>query len=134
MADASARVRFLWGEQFPLTPDNSASALAFWINKSATDPWTFGDLKRLLGQLMDDGLAIPPALDAWAREVAAGRREAPRRTGPKGDRTRDFRIAGVVAMLQDFGMSQRAAVQFVARTTGKSAQAVHSARRRGLGV
>ena len=71
-----------------------AAALAFWIAKAEADPWTFEDLQAFTGKLLDAGEPFPPALDAWAREVAAGRRTMPnRQTGERTDPLRDLAVA-----------------------------------------
>ena len=69
------------------------AALAYWLEKAETDPWAFEDLQAFAGALLDAGEPFPPVLDAWAREVAAGRLAKPARTGPRRDPLRDLAIA-----------------------------------------
>ncbi len=148
MANPGAVARCDWGENFPLTdqwrrevspqtealfPDRRDKLLAFWIEKSETDDWTFDQLGDLVGAMIDAGEDVP-ALDRWAREVAARRRKRPTRTGPKGDRTRDFHIAALVEILSRSGMSQRAAKRLLKDTFHMSEEAVESARARGRRV
>ena len=148
MADPGATVRWDWGEMVPLTdqwqcevspqtealfPDRRDRMLAYWLEQSETDPWTFDELGELLGAMMDAGESVPPALDQWAREVAARWRNRPTRTGPKGDRTRDFRIAGMVHALSS-AMSGRAAKRLIGESLHMSEEAVEGARARGRRV
>lgn len=80
---------------------------------------------------MDAGESVP-ALDQWAREVAAGRRRAPNRRGPKGDPCADFRTLADVILRTEFGgQSKRAAYKEIAAATNRSSEAVESAARRG---
>ena len=148
MANPGAVARYDWGEKFQLTdqwrcdvspqtealfPDRRDKLLAFWIERSETDDWTFEQLRELLGAMMNAGESVPPALDQWAREVAARRRKRPTRTGPKGDRTRDFRIAGMVHALSS-AMSGRAAKRLIGESLHMSEEAVEGARVRGRRV
>ena len=116
----------------PLESNPSDDALAFWIEKSSIDNWTFDDLERLVGELIDDADApIPPALNQWALECAAGRRARPNRRGPKPNRRRDIAIMLCVEIaLGHFGDSQSAAFRRIGSGLNMSAKAVESARRR----
>ena len=124
--------KFLWGEKVPLDSGASATVLAYWIEKSESDPWTFDDLTHWLGVFVDNGKHPPPALGQWACEVAAKRRTRPARTGPQSDRTGDARIAVAVAILEDGGMKQKLAIDHIGRMLNKSPEGIKSARRRGL--
>ena len=39
----------------PLEHEASGAALAYWIEKSASDEWTYRDLQRFLAELVDAG-------------------------------------------------------------------------------
>lgn len=96
------------------------AALAFWIAKAETDPWAFEDLQAFAGVLLDAGEPFPPTLDAWAREVAAGRQTMPRK--PKHDPLHDLAIATEL---------RSASVRTVAERRNMSASAVFDAGKRG---
>ena len=137
MADPGGFARYLWEEKMPLpdawaqhSPSFHDRILAYWIEKSESDEWTFDQLRNLLGNMMDTDEPVLPPLQRWAYEVAAGRRKCPTRRGPKGDRTRDAHIAARVYILRK-GMSQRAAERLLADELNMSPEAVASARRRG---
>ena len=99
--------KFLWIEKRPLDCRASPKVLAYWIEKSESDPWTFDDLSHLVGAFLDSGDQIPTALEKWASEVAAKRRTRPARTGPTSDRTSDVRIALTALVCKKlFGMTQ----------------------------
>ena len=147
MANPGATVRWDWGEMVPLTdqwrcevspqtearfPDRRDRMLAYWIENSQTDQWTFDQLGVLLDSMIGTE-TIPPALGLWAYEVAARRRKRPTRPGPKGDRTRDCRIAGIVHFLSG-AMSGRAAKRLIGKALHMSEEAVESARARGRRV
>lgn len=141
MVDPGGFAVFEWGEKIPLVGQWHRSRglwrdrrLVFWIEQSEADEWTFEQLQALLGRMVDTGEPVPTALQRWAFEVAVGRRTAPRRTGPKSDRTRDARTAGAVEFLKSGGRSQRAATKVVADALGVSYEAAESARRRGRRV
>ena len=100
MADPGGFALYQWGEMTPLVEQWQSSKgqwrdrrLTFWIEQSEADEWTFEQLRALLGRMVDTGEPVPAALQRWAFEVAAGRRTAPCRTGPKSDRLRDVRTA-----------------------------------------
>ena len=124
----SALINKYWGFRRPLEPDASDSALAFWIEKSNSDEWSFDDLGRLLGTMLDDGLTPAPALALWAYEVAAKRRARPTRTGPKSNPRKDIYIATFSALIQSTsGMSERAANRRVGAKLNMSPEGVRSA-------
>ena len=148
VVDPGAVARNEWGLKVPLVdqwqrevsphtetlfPDRRVKLLAYWLEQSETDEWTFDQLGELVGALMDAGEAVP-ALDQWAREVAARRRTRPKRRGPKGDRTRDFTVAALVHTLSRAGMSGRTAKRLLANTLHQSEEAIESARARGRRV
>ena len=147
MVDPGAVARCDWPDKIPLAdqwrgevspqtealfPDRRNKLLAFWIEKSETDDWTFDQLCDLIGAVIIDAGEEVPALNQWALEVAARRRKLPTRTGPKGDRVRDFDIAAIVEILSECGMSKRAAKRTLADVYHKSEEAIESARARGL--
>ena len=140
MVDPGAVASCAWADMVPFTdrwpgnPDSRDRTLAYWIEKSESDEWSFTQLQQLLGQIVDTGGDIPDALQRWANEVASNRRKLQKRTGPKGNRTRDAWIAAFVDIATEAGLSQRAAAQYIGRVLGMSAEAVVSARRRGLRV
>ena len=141
---ASGYVRKLWALRSPLDLDGESpvSRLAYWIEQSGRDPWTYDDLQRLIGELLDTGRDPPPPLEHWAREVAAGRRNRPNRSGPKSDSRRDLIIRVLVEMMSgeeafdgQFGfrkMTQKQAFKLIADALHKSPEAIAGARRRGL--
>ena len=119
-----------WVLRLPLEPDAGASVLAFWIEKSKSDEWTFDDLGRVLGAMLDDGLTPPRPLALWACEVAAKRRARPTRTGPKSDPKKDAIIGAFTELLlaTDKAItSERAAIRKVGAVLGKSPEGVKSA-------
>ena len=128
-------IKKYWVLRLPLAPDAGGAVLAFWIEKSKSDEWTFDDLGRALGAIIDDGLTPPPALALWACEVAAKRRARPTRTGPKSDPKKDAILATFTALLQaKDATSERAAVRKVGGLPGMSAEGVRSAGRRAWRV
>lgn len=140
MIDPGATVRWDWGEKVPLADQwrhkvgRRDKMLAYWIEMSATDEWTFAQLQALLADFLDAGEPVPTTLQAWANDVAIGRRRGPSRRGPKGDRTRDARIAAAVHILSEAGMSERAAKRLLSGALHKSEEAIESARARGRRV
>ena len=143
MADPGAFGVYQWAQKVPLVDQwpqvrgqrqFRLAYLAYWVEKSESDPWTFHQLQELLGSMIDAGERVPAALQSWANEVASGRRREPRRTGPKGDRTKDCWIAAGVHILSKCGMSQREVKRQMGRVLSKSEEAIESARRRGLAV
>ena len=127
-----------WFETIPLSntwsqcsASNQERLLTFWLLASEDDPWTFEQLKLLLGELLEASGTIPSILCRWGLEVAVGLRAAPRRTGPKGDRTRDARIAAILHCYTKFaGISRVKAAKRVGAAISLSPEAVESARRR----
>ena len=150
MVDPGAVARCDWADKIPLAdqwrrevspqtealfPDRRNKLLAFWIEKSETDDWTFDQLSDLVRAMIDAGEEVPALLNQWALEVAARWRKLQTRTGPKGDRVRDFEIAVMVELLSEWGsMSKRAAKRMLAGELHKSEEAIESARARGLRV
>ena len=145
MTDPGATLRWDWGEKVPLVdqwrhkvgalteelfPDRRDEMLAYWIEMSETDEWTFEQLQALLADILDADEPVPTALQAWGNGVATGLRQSPSRRGPKGDRTRDARIAAFVHILSEAGVSQRATKRVLAQALGKSEEAIESARAR----
>ena len=140
-ADYSGYTRYLWGLKVPLPKawaDYSTGtnilyrdrALAYWIDMSRDDPWTFDQLGDLVGALMDVGESVP-ALDQWAREVASRRVERPNPKGRKRvDRSEDARIVFAIVGLTLFGKSRREACRIIGEVLHKSPEAVESAWRR----
>ena len=88
------------------TADTDA-ALRFWLRAAEHDDWTFRQLQKLLGAILDEGQPVPASLQAWANEVAAGRRDEPKRTGPKTDHRRNYQMLVGVAILEWSGLSER---------------------------
>ena len=127
-----------WFEAFPLTTTWSRCSksgrerlLRFWLRAAEDDKWTFEQLRLLLCELLEANETVPCTLSHWGLEVAAGLRAAPQRTGPKGNRTRDARIAAAVHLYSKFcGISRREAAKKVAAAVHLSPQGVESARRR----
>ena len=83
MVDPGAFVRFEWGEKVPLRETWTGCsegknvqlrgpALAYWIEKSETDKWTFDQLIDQLDALLDSG-RVPTALERWRLEFIAGK-------------------------------------------------------------
>ena len=100
-----------WAETPPRKRDR---VLAYWLRASETDEWTFDQLRDLVGALLDAGKTMP-ALDQWAREFAAGRREKPIRPGRKSDPTSDhLTMAEIEVRKAVRGESDRAAQRAVA--------------------
>ena len=121
-----------WIMRGPIRADAGDATLDYWIEKSSVDEWTYDDLERLVGELIDDADApMPPALNQWALERAAGRRPRPSRTGPKSNPKRDVGIMLCVEIaMAHFGDSQRAAFRRIGDGLNMSPQAVETARRR----
>ena len=87
--------------------------LAFWIRVSERDDWTFDQLKDLLRHMLDSGEEVPAALNQWALEVAAERRQ--KKVGRKSDPNGDFRtLMGVEFAKELFGWSARRAYREIA--------------------
>ncbi len=109
--------------------------LGYWIEKAEADPWTYSQLRELLGSLMDSGERIPGALQSWANAVAVRRAREPRRTGPKSDRRKDAWVYfGVRLVSEMHHVSEREAKRRIGRLLHLSEDGVESARRRGLAV
>ena len=114
-----------------MKPAERDRALDFWIRASEFDEWTFEHLRDLFGNLIDSG-DMPPALQAWANEFTARRRQAPTRRGPKNDPAKDFKTMADVVLRSEFkGMSLRQAYREVGKEINRSPEAVESAVRRG---
>lgn len=135
--DPGAFALWEWFETTPLSrtwsqcsKQNQERLMRFWLRASEEDPWTFEQLGLLLRNLLEASETIPRTLRRWGLEVAAGLREAPRRTGPKGNRTRNARIAATLHLLTKFfGISRREAAKKVGAAINLSPEAVESARR-----
>lgn len=114
-----------------MSNDSRENILAFWIRVSEHDEWTFVQLQVLLDSLVVEG-EIPSDLQAWALDVAARRRQAPKRRGPKGEPRADFE-----AFFESFnrqmwsGESQRSIHRDIATKRNKSPEAIESAVKRG---
>ena len=122
-----------WAMRFGLDPDAGADALAYWIEQSSSDEWSFDDLERLIGVFLDDGRELrdfPPALARWATEVAGRRRTRPNRPGPKTDPKRDVAITILVDYLVGEGHSQREAMRLLGDGLSLSPKTIESCRRR----
>lgn len=135
--------RYLWGEMVPLPEawecHSSGTnvlyrdrALAYWIEMSQCDPWTFDQLRDLLDSVMNSGETVPPALDCWAREFAAGRLRRPRLRGRKRvNRYEDAQIVLLVVFLVELlGKSRREACRILGEGLNKSPETIESAWRR----
>ena len=133
--------RYLWGEKVPL-PEAWASystgtnilyrdqALAYWIEMSRDDLWTFDQLGYLVGVVMDASESVP-MLDQWARDVASLRLPRPKPQGRKRvDRSEDALIVDAIAVFTLFGNSRREACRIIGEVLHKSPEAVESAWRR----
>ena len=85
--------------------------LRFWLRAAREDEWTFEELRRLIGWMIDEGRPLPETLQAWANEVAAGRLFFDQtRTGPKTDHRSDYQmLVGAVIGTEWFGWSGRKA-------------------------
>ena len=132
MAEPGAWVKRGWALRTPLEPVASAGALAYWIEKSTGDPWTFDDLLRLIGGALDEQRDLPTALERWAFEVATGRRARPIKRGPPSNHWNDAVVWAFVELLSGEGgsMSQAEAFRQVGDVIHRSPEAVASARRR----
>ena len=127
----------LWAFREPLALDAAPAAIEVWIAKAATDEWAYADLQRLTGAFLDAGLTLPPVLQQWALEAAAGRQPPPVKRGPKHNIRRvrrDVAIAATVELMRAEGKTQRAAFDRVGAALNMSPKAVESARRRGWRV
>ncbi len=114
-----------------IEPDLQESWLAAWIQLSEHDPWTYDQLRELLDSIMDSG-DVPPGLNKWALEDAAGRRRTPARRGPKSDPHGDFGTFVDVVLRAEFtGISKRAACREIGKETNRSPEAVASSAKRG---
>ena len=144
VGDHPTYARYLWALQIPLTTawerysegsnvHYRERALAYWIGQSESDEWAFDQLDTLR-ETMASRYESAPALDLWAREVADGQRKRPTRRGPKVKRSRDVRIATVVRLLSDNGMSERAVKRMLARALHKGEEGIESARGKGRAV
>lgn len=89
--------------------DGRERTLRFWLRAAEHDDWTFQELRRLIGWMIDEGQPVPAALQAWANEVAAGRRSEPTRTGPKTDHCRDYQMLFGATIMELLGWSRRRA-------------------------
>ena len=73
--------------------DKRERVLRFWLRAAREDDWTFQELRRFIGWMIDEGRPLPVPLQAWANEVAAGRLFFDQtRTGPKTDHRRDYQM------------------------------------------
>ena len=124
-----------WAREYAPGTGNFAwrdRVLAYWIEMSERDPWTFDDVGDLLAAMLDSGEDVPPRLDAWAREVASRRRSRPTPSGRRrADRSEDARIVLLLVMYTRlFGDSRREACRIIGRGLHKSPEAIESAWRR----
>ena len=120
-----------WIMRFPIRADADDATLDYWTEKSSSDTWTFDDLERLFGELIDADADPPPALARWSFERSAGRRSRPSRTGPKSNPKRDMGIMLCVELaMYGLGDSQRAAFRRIGAGLNMSPKAIESARRR----
>ena len=118
-------------KQWALGASDDEAILAFWIRASEHDRWTFGQLQELLDSLIDEG-EIPAVLQDWALDVAARRRQASSRRGPKGDPSSDFRVFFESLMRQTWGgESLRSVHRDIALRRNRSPGAIESAAKRG---
>lgn len=114
-----------------ISEDSRERILAFWLRASERDAWTFRQLQELLDSLIDEG-EIPALLQAWAIDVAAGRRRVPVRTGPKGNRSADFKMALEAMFRHELGQeSLRGVYREIGERANRSPEAVESAVKRG---
>ena len=130
MGKAPATVRFDWAMRFPLESDPSPAKLAYWLERAGDDPWTHDDLLRAISGALDAGEDVPAPLARWALEVLTGRRSRSVQRGPARDPERDMRLAVMVDLMVEAGMSQREAFHRIGEAQCKSPQAIESARRR----
>lgn len=117
--------RVQWDEQ------ERERVLRFWLRAAREDDWTFQELRRFIGWMIDEGRPLPVPLQAWANEVAAGRRVKPKRRGPKTDQRRDYQmLVGAVIGAEWFGWSGRKAQGALAKLYHCSPQAARDAVKR----
>ena len=107
------------------------AALRFWLRAAEHDAWTFRELQALFGAILDEGQPVPASLQAWANEVAAGRRFEPTRPGPKTDHRRDYAmLVGAIIGMEWFGWSGRHASRELAKLYHCSPSAARDAAKR----
>ena len=124
----------MWAQRVPLARMGCwvEDGGAVWrIAKAESDPWALNDLRSYAGAVLDSGEPFPPPLEAWARELAAGRWQHRPRTGPKGDPRRDMAVAHAVRALRREGLSLRAAWARIGAKLHLSARAARDAYERG---
>ena len=92
-----------------------------------TKSWAREGLQRLMKMLLDRGEPIPPILQCWANDYAAGRRR-PLRRNQKDER--DIRIAFAMHVLRDEGHTYEAAKNEIADALELTDEAVKSVLRK----
>ena len=110
----------VWRDTPPGEPDpnhpgfpNRAALLDTYIGTAETKRWARDGLRRLLGELLDNGEPVPQPLGWWAIRQCAQGDPAPSRGRPE-ESDRDFRVSVVFALLQFEGFTCEAAMGFIA--------------------
>ena len=132
------RLAFLWKQRKPLIETWRAladgerdTALAFWLEASNVDKWTFDELKTLLRECRAAG-RVPPILADWGLAVAAEQTYPPIRPGRQTNYAEDLHVMMAVVFRQArLGETVHAACQAVAETTNRSYEGVRAAYKRG---